>query len=635
MLACEGCSSRDDAVRGLKCRHGLCHKCMAAQGGYLPKVHKDGVFVCMACGRRHKISAYFEEDKADTSSLSNQTISSGHGHHHMFSVEINQYLKHSARSIDLFEDENHRTAVQGHLGRTVSQEPKQLQRNQDTHLHANKQIFLCVNSKNDLSRFSIPEVSEGQASFRSHIGLGLHTVTKEKADSLSRHLPEPLLHPKWHIPVLCPAQMGLFLKESHAIHRSNKAKPSKSANNEARKNRLAEAYRPSHGRVATPKQLSAPKERLTTPSKSSTDSPMRIERQRHLPFSSLDKAALQLNEIHDVNQLADTPISAEHSNIFWESMVLSGTHEPMAHSDVPTLKKLPFEADKASNTRIHTHNTDFDHGCTSLFELIESAKMQKKPYASTQNPSKDSLRKILDSPAKKRPPYIEASASSSLKESIVNGYAVNDHMLDISSKQVAQKRFSKNSPIKSRAESKQASCYVPSSSSKPLPNSYLKPGPEASEKDRKCEHKTLSEIKQELGICAEKRWSADFRANQGRTTTYNVSGLAASKPPAEIVSNKSKASHLTSSQAKRAKAMLRTSDKDPIPDSHTSKNLALTSFAFHDPLAIRGRSQDTTPVSRYSSNVRNLRDKKVVSSTPYHANRSYNIPRLSGNVCYT
>lgn len=115
MHPCEGCSGRDDTVKSLKCKHGLCSKCLAAQAGFLPKVHKEGVFVCVACARRYKISAYFEEDRAETSSLSNHTISSGH--QNMFSVEINQYLKHSSRSIDLFEEENHRTAAHPHLGR--------------------------------------------------------------------------------------------------------------------------------------------------------------------------------------------------------------------------------------------------------------------------------------------------------------------------------------------------------------------------------------------------------------------------------------------------------------------------------------------------------------------------------------
>jgi hypothetical protein len=430
--------------------------------------------------------------------------------------------------------------------------------------------------------------------------------------------------------------MGLLLKGSHAIHRSAKAKPSKSAHTEAKRSKLAESHRPPLGRTTTPKQKAAPNERLTTPSKSSTESPIRLERERILPFQSQEKPVLHLNEIHDVNQLTDTPVSAEQSHVLWESVVLSGAHEFMAQSDVPTLKKLPFEANRASNSRIQTQTADFDQGCTSLFELIESAKMKKKHSPNSHIPSKDSLRKILESPGKKKYPYIEASVSSSLKESIINGYAINDQMLDFSAKQVAQKQFAKNSPIKSRAEPKQSASYLPTSSSKAIPNTYLRLGSEVSEKEWKTESKALSEIKQELGIRAEKRWSGEFRANPNRVTAYNVPGLASSNPPAEIVSNKSKASHLTSSQAKRAKAMLRTSDKDPNLDIvHPSKNLALTSFAFQDQLAIRGRSQETTPISRYSSNARNLRDKKLVSSTPYHANRSYNIPRLSGNLCYS
>jgi hypothetical protein len=450
-------------------------------------------------------------------------------------------------------------------------------------------------------------------------------------------LPDPGLHPKWHIPVLCPAQMGLLLKESHAIYRSTKAKPSKSTNNEAKKLKFTEAPRPSHGRTATPKHPAAPKERLPTPSKSSSGSPTKLGQPRHLSFQPQSKPRLQLNEIHDVNQLADTPISAEHSQVFWESMVLSGPHELMAHSDVPTLKKLPFEEEHGSHTRIHTQHADFEQGCTSLFELIESAKMQKKQSPSTHQYSKESLSKLLESPGKKKPPYIEASVSSSLKESIINGYAINDQMLDITAKHVALRQLCKHSPVKSRAEPKHAASGLPSSSSKAMPNSYLRLGSETADKDRRGESKTLTEIQQELGIRAEKRWSAEFRTNPNRATTYNVSGLpASSKPPAELVSNKPKTSNLTSSQAKRAKPMLRASDKDPaLEAAQPAKNLTLTAFAFHDALAIRGRSQDTTPVSRYSSHVRNLRDKKVVSSTPYHANRSYNIPRLSSNLCYS
>ena len=486
-----------------------------------------------------------------------------------------------------------------------------------------------------MSRFSIPEVSEGQASFRSQFCLGQQSVAKERPDPQSRFLPEPDLHPRWHIPVLCPAQMGLFLKESHAIHKSAKARSSKSYN-EARKNKLAEAHRGTFGRATTPKQVTAPKERLTTPSKSTTESPVMLEQRRHLAFSSQNKSRLQLNEIHDVNQLADTPISAERSQFFWESTLLSGPHEAMAQSDVPTLKNLPFEADKTTYSVIQTQNADFDQGCTSLFELIESAKMQKKPSFGANQPSKDSLRKIVQSPGLKKYPYIEASVSSSLKESIVNGYAINDKMLDITAKHMAQKQPSKNSPVKSRADSKQTSSHIPSHSSKAIPNSSLKLRTEPLDKDRKSEPKTLSDIKQDLGIRAEKRWSAEFKANPSRHITYNVSCLPAGKPPAELTNNKTKAAHVTGSQPKRAKAMLRASDKDQNLDSaHPSKNLVLSSFAFNDALAARGRSQDTTPVSRYSSNIRNLRDKKLVSSSPYHANRSFNIPRLSSNFCYS
>ena len=634
MHACEGCSCREETVRSLKCRHGLCLRCVSAQSGFLPKVHKEGIFVCMACARRYKISAYFEEDKADTSSLSNQTVSSGH--HHMFSVEINQYLKHSSRSIDLFEDDHHRTAVSGHHGRTDSQEPKHLQRNQDSHLHSSKPILLCVNSKNDLSRFSIAEVSEGQASFRSQNGLGVQTIAKEKTDPLTRLLPEPCLHPKWHIPVLCPAQMGLLIKESHAIHRSAKAKPSKSANTEAKKHKLAEALLPSQSRTPKPKQPAVAKERLTTPSKSSSESPTKLDQLRRLSFQPHCKPRLQFNEIHDINQIADTPISAEHSQFFWESIVLSGPQDPTAQSDVPTLKKLPFDEEHANRTRIHTQNADFEQGCTSLFELIESAKMHKKQSPSTHQHSKDSLRKMLESPSKKRQSYVEASVSSSLKESIVHSYAINEQILDISAKHIALKQLCKHSPVKSRTEPKQAGSGPPSSSSKAIPCSYLRLGSEAAERERKSESKTLTEIKQELGIRAEKRWSAEFRANPNRATTYTVSGLPASKPPAELVSNKPKTSHLTSSQAKRPKPMLRAADRDPALDAvHPAKNLTLASFAYQDALAIRGKSQDTTPVSRYSSNARNLRDKKLVSPTPYHANRSYNAQRLPSNLCYS
>lgn len=108
MYACEGCSKTRKEVEliELDCLHAICQNCIRLQREFLPKVHHQGYFVCMNCGRRHesKDCEGTNEDRQDSYSVSDKAYNSEHGR--MFSIEINTYLKQSSnKSIDLFEEE--------------------------------------------------------------------------------------------------------------------------------------------------------------------------------------------------------------------------------------------------------------------------------------------------------------------------------------------------------------------------------------------------------------------------------------------------------------------------------------------------------------------------------------------------